>query len=518
MSGTCLFEKHSSRRVTMPVCSIRGISHDQTDSDTNMCRLPSEQGVRAMLGSAVPEDVTVARIQPLQSLRPQRIYQVHLSDNTSLRLVLPPISMWRPLRSEQASVATEVTAIDWLHQVLTRQSSSATPSSSRSARRGSEETSKQQNEDSKTLLGLLPSLVQHGQDTSTALRELFAFYEPSQGTAIALLEPKITVDPNSPERQQVDFEIGTFYRRFLIQPGLVSPTGRFGPLAAVIPLLQSSQPQRAQPGAGGLFGTGGAASWSVAFHSMLEGVLRDGEDMAVVLGYSTIRRHFRRLGYLLDDVTVPKFVVVDAAQDSNLLVERIPDGGDRGIRIAGLQSWSNCVFGDPLFATVFSDPADLPPPPPSDSFLRGLNSTASATSPPPPATSASTMTATSNYLSTLNPQLIEALPSAPVRLLFYRIYHILTRIVAEFYRPRPDSTTRELEARRKLNVVLAKLAEIPDDFLCPPETHYSSLPATPNSSTSTKSLSKREYSVARPTGEMSPAKRMRELEMPIPKK
>ncbi|KAK4179711.1 hypothetical protein QBC36DRAFT_231330 [Triangularia setosa] len=482
-----------------------------------MCRPPSEQTVRNMVGTSISQDVTVTKIQPFPSLRPQRVYRVDLSDNTTLHLVLPPLSMWRPLRSEQAIVATEVTAIDWLHQVLIRNSSSSSPCSSRSSGRGSEEINKQQNEDSKTLLRLLPSLVQHGQDTTTALRELFAFYEPSQGTAVALSEPKIPDDPNSPERQQIDLEVGTFYRRLLTQPGLVSPTGRFGPLAAVIPLLQPSQPPRTQPGAGGLFGTGGAGTWSVAFHSMLEGVLRDGEDMAVVLGYSTIRRHFRRLGYLLDDVTVPKLVVVDAAHDSNLLVERIPENDGGGIRIAGLQSWSNCTFGDPLFATVFSDPADLPPPPPSASFLKGFNST----SPPPPPSSASTVTAvTSNYLSTLNPQIIEALPSAPVRLLFYQIYHVLTRIVSEFYRPRPDSTTRELEARRKLNVMLAKLAEVPDDFLCPPDNHYSSLPATPNSSASasTKSLSKREHSVARPTGEMSPAKRMRELEVPIPKK
>ncbi|KAK0714315.1 hypothetical protein B0T21DRAFT_415556 [Apiosordaria backusii] len=485
-----------------------------------MCRLPSGQSVRDMLGKSIPLDVTVTRIQPFPSLGPQRTYRIDLSDNTTLHLVLPPFSMWRPLRSEQAIVSTEATAVDWLQQVFSRYSSSSSTSSSRSSRRGSEETSKQRNEDSEILLRLLPALVQHGQDTTTALRELFAFYEPRQGTALALLDPKLPDDPHSSERQQVDLELGTFYRRLLTQPGLVSPTGRFGPLAAVIPLLQPSQPQRTQPGAGGLFGTGGAGTWSVAFHSMLEGVLRDGEDMAVVLGYSTIRRHFRRLGYLLDDVTVPKLVVVDAAQDSNLLVERIPESGGGGIRIAGLQSWSNCIFGDPLFATVFSDPPDLPPPPPSLSFLRGFNSTSSSPSSSSPSTATATAV-TSDYISTLNPQIIESLPSAPVRLLFYQIYHILTRVVAEFYRPRPDSTTRELEARRKLNMVLTKLAEVPDDFLCPPaDSHYASFPATPNSSTgtSTKSLNKREHGVARPSGEMSPAKRLRELELPIPKK
>jgi hypothetical protein len=36
--------------------------------------------------------------------------------------------------------------------------------------------------------------------------------------------------------------------------------------------------------------------------------------------------------------------------------------------------------------------------------------------------------------------------------------------VSEFYRPRQESSARELEARKKLNEVLARLGEVGDDF------------------------------------------------------
>ncbi|KAK4194096.1 hypothetical protein QBC40DRAFT_321613 [Triangularia verruculosa] len=482
-----------------------------------MCRLPpSEQSVRDMLGTSVSPDVTVTRVKPYPSLQPQRRYQVDLSDNTILHLVLPPLSMWRPLRAEQAIVSTEATAVSWLRQTLARNPSlSNSPGSSQPSLPSLSSTAgkqqQQQIQNSETMLQLLPTLSHHGQDTTTPLREQFAFYEPSKGTAVGLLDPEIPDDLHSVERQQLDFELGGFYRRLFTQPNLVSPSGRFGPLAAVIPLLQLPQQQHqrtAQHQTGGLFGTSGAASWSMAFHSMLEGVLRDGEDMAVVLGYSSIRRHFRRLGYLLDDVTVARLVVVDAAEDENVLVERTLD---TGVRIRGLQSWAGCVFGDPLFATVFSDPRELPVRPPSEGFLRGVND------------SMATMATEGmgDWLEGMDTQIVEGKGSAGVRLLFYQVYHVLTRIVAEFYRPRPDSTARELEARRKLNVILGRLAEVPDGVLGPGDSHYSSYSPRPSSSSSSsmKTLgNKREHGVARPSGEMSPAKRMRELELPVPKK
>jgi hypothetical protein len=313
-------------------------------------------------------------------------------------------------------------------------------------------------------------------------------------------------------------------------------------------------------------GTGGAGSWSVAFHSLLEGILRDGEDMAVVLGYSAIRRQFRRLGYLLDEVSVARLVVVDGADEGNVLVRVLKDGeegeepgvgrkGDGGgaqchglqvddesvegevkdkhedyededgqeegkgkgmasagpatgegeakgegkegqtstnakepekrhstrrLRVTGLADWSSCVFGDPLLATVFSDPQQQQPP--SAGFLEGFNNGTKKIVQQGLYLDPAASTAKDPQLLPLDGDIIEDVDTAWIRLLLYQVYHAVVQIVREFYQPRPDSRDRELEARRKLNEVLARLAEVPDD-------------------------AKKKH--PRPSGEMSPAKRIK---------
>jgi hypothetical protein len=257
---------------------------------------------------------------------------------------------------------------------------------------------------------------------------------------------------------------------------------------------------------------------------MLEGVLRDGEDMAVVMSYPTIRRHFRRLGYLLDDVTTGRLVIVEGVARGNVLVEGVDgqqedveeekeegdDGEESGknkgkatyekvaaeeeddeeggepettqkedtqpqqtLKLTGLRDWSSAIFGDPLLAAVFSDPNQ---PLPSSAFLEGFNGKK-------PDSSADSRHTQLPY--PLNPSIIQNVETAWIRLLFYQVYHTVTRIVSEFYRPRQDSSVRELEARKKLNEVLAKLAEVPDN-------------------------TKKRHQ--RPSGEMSPAKRLRGAE------
>ncbi|KAK3496587.1 hypothetical protein B0T13DRAFT_399898 [Neurospora crassa] len=287
-------------------------------------------------------------------------------------------------------------------------------------------------------------------------------------------------------------------------------------------------------GEGGLVAADGARNWSTAFQSLLEGVLRDGEDMAVTMAYSQIRRHFRRFEHLLNEVKTPRLVVIDVADDTNTLVTvesttstngysnytTAPQpassasdnyiGTERRLTLTGLQDWSNCVFGDPLLATIFSDGV-------SESFMEGFetgpasthanhlggssrNTSASTHStntgvmsitaiteqttttraPAPTISSLPPPTeASSNSDNDIISSLIEDLPNAGIRLLLYQVYHAALCIVKEFYRPRSSpspsttttcssspppssfssspSTNRELEARRKLTEALNRL-------------------------------------------------------------
>ncbi|KAL2185992.1 hypothetical protein L209DRAFT_688592 [Thermothelomyces heterothallicus CBS 203.75] len=495
-----------------------------------MCQPPAEDIVREMLGPLLSEDVDIDKVQLLPSDRPLRVHQVLLSDGRTLHLVLPPVFMWRPLRAEQDMLASEAVTVRWVRQALARGDPDTGEKTSRSPL---------QPGPAATILPLVPNLLRRGQESQLP-DSSFAVYEPIRGTSLSLLPTQ----PTPASQREIDRQLGGLFRSLAT---LTAPTNRFGPLAAVI---GGDTPEPAHPLGGvaarlskglmegGLSATGGAGTWSVAFHSMLEGVLRDGEDMAVVIPYPTIRKHFRRLGYLLDEITIPRLVVVEGAGEANVLVaeegewkgderdgapeekgvggRRLDDGkGPPGpkqkkeetneeeqrrvqqqeqqrhqhqqqrqrrqrqqqiLKLTGLRDWSSAIFGDPLLATIFSDPVGNRQPP-SSAFLEGFN--------------AEDLDHNSGhdpgarrlpYPLDLDHTIIQGVDTAWIRILFYKVYHAVTRIVREFYRPRPDSSARELEARRQLNGVLAKLAEVSGD-------------------------AKKRH--PRPTGEMSPAKRPR---------
>ncbi|KAK4108173.1 hypothetical protein N656DRAFT_761974 [Canariomyces notabilis] len=518
-----------------------------------MCQPPSDQAVRDMLGPVLAADTAIKQVRPVQSLRPQRIYKVDLSDGRTLHLVLPPVSIWRPLRFEQGMVSSEAAAVRWISETLTRDTPAMTTITA---------TATSRIRPANINLSL-PTLLYHGQGSNNLLGSSYAVYLPptpspspsqpktelKEPTPLALL-PGPPLSPQ--ERHAVDKQTGALFRRLA---KLTSPSGRFGPLAAVVPpptpntttsdpttttttLTTGGGPGTGMGVIGGLSmsmstmaGTGGAGSWSVAFHSLLEGILRDGEDMAVVLGYSAIRRQFRRLGYLLDEVSVARLVVVDGADEGNVLVRgevkdkhedyEDEDGQEEGkgkwmasagpatgegeakgegkegqtstnakepekrhstrrLRVTGLADWSSCVFGDPLLATVFSDPQQQQPP--SAGFLEGFNNGTKKIVQQGLYLDPAASTAKDPQLLPLDGDIIEDVDTAWIRLLLYQVYHAVVHIVREFYQPRPDSRDRELEARRKLNEVLARLAEVHDD-------------------------AKKKH--PRPSGEMSPAKRIK---------
>ncbi|KAK3391601.1 hypothetical protein B0T20DRAFT_83633 [Sordaria brevicollis] len=500
-----------------------------------MCRQPSEQSVQAALSGIVPSHVTVHSLRPIASLRPQRIFEVNLSDGKTVLLSLTPQALFRLLRHEQSILASEAATVRWLREAIARNHSTRLTYP--------------------ILQRFLPTLLHASSHGPVELGSAYNVFEHQHGVPIALLPSP----PSSLERQRLDKHLGQLYRSL---SSITSPSGRFGPVAAVVPKFPGMElgDKSAGFGEGGLMAADGAKNWSTAFQSLLEGILRDGEDMAVTMAYSPIRRHFRRFAHLLNEVKVPRLVVVDLADDTNTLVsvERATKPAstngyvnymaapqptttssenmdiERQLTPSGLQDWSNCVFGDPLLATVFSDGV-------SESFMEGFETGPSTdisggsssrntsvsthhstntgvmsitaiteqttlppvvSSPPPPPPPQPTA---SDDISSV----IEDLPNAGIRLLLYQVYHAALCIVKEFYRPRSSqppstcsspsasgtgtttsstpsslSTNRELEARKKLTEALNRL-----ETAMPVSNLSLSLPSLPSHGNSPSSSS-----------------------------
>src|SRR3569833_336691 len=440
---------------------------------THMCQqLIPDETVRAALGSPATSSL---ELKAISSPRLQRMFKVRLTgDRRDMVLVMAPSSVLRLLRSERLLTLSESTVVRWLTE---RASPSGRPDDGDTSSRPPEQIP------DAALLSYLPRLVA-GAPLATGAAAPFNIFDPPPGLPISALDIPLTTR----ERVSVDYQAGVLVRRI---SQLVPANGKFGPAVAV---LAPSLGHRVA------VGVEAAGTWSVAFHSLLESALRDGEDMTVVLAYSAIRSHFRRLGHVLDGISTPRLVIVDAVDDTNLLVSRshrpelplshdtpqIPaaldeSGNDRDdkkedtdnprtpppttpdeptIAVTGLRDWGCCIFGDTLFAAAFCEQ-------PSESLLRGFSHNV-----------------VEHVGADRGPDggLDEDREPAQIRLLLYQCYHNVVRIVKEFYRPTGDSSKRELEARKRLHGVLAKLDQVED---WPRRRHR------------------------RPSGEVSPAKKPR---------
>lgn len=289
----------------------------------------------------------------------------------------------------------------------------------------------------------LPVLIAHSP-SCPELGTAFNLIEPTRGYPIlSLREPLAAI-----ERKSAGFQKGQLVRQI---SALRSPNYKFGPVVAV--LSPSYAP--AGPGNTGTSDGSGVESWGTAFLAMVEGILRDGEDLAVMMSYSLIRHHMQRLGHLLNAVTQPRLVVLDAGDDANVLVSLSEADGPGGmetrtISVTGLRDWSNCIFGDPLMTSIFceDDNAD---------FLDGFQT------PQPPSP---TMGDAGSPQGTPGESIIEDHENAHVRLMLYECYHAAVCVVKHFHRPAgPNGTRREMEARRRLASVLNRLAVIDEEVM-----------------------------------------------------
>ncbi|KAI1773720.1 hypothetical protein F4818DRAFT_99644 [Hypoxylon cercidicola] len=465
---------------------------------TSMERRHPLEAIRLVFRNALP-NVTVESINALPSRRLLRFFNIKVSDGRTLLLSLPPSPTLRLLRSERTMNLSEIAVTQWiLETVLVSSSQAGGPVheslgthrhiESQSWRDEQPTAFRGTQEPKESILRYLPILVAHSA-SSAELGSPFNVFEVTRGDSIAELATPLTKS----EKQTVDFQRGQFVRQL---SEFTSPDGFFGPAMAVIgPQSTDVDLQKSQQAN---IGSRGPRTWRQAFHSLLEGVLRDAEDMAVTISYEPIRGYFNRLAHFLDGVTVARLVILDASDESNVLIsrstkpteksnERRPspiasqqtkqsetgappeifessgytEGDDGGnlpnpsqptVNVTGLRDWSNCIFGDPLMAEVFNRG-------PTTEFLRGFRQPQGANLDTPTAASGEEVIDEIPY----DEGLIEDRESAATRLLLYECYHATVEVVKSFYRPGPNSSDGEIAARRRLATALRKLDDVDEE-------------------------------------------------------
>ncbi|KAI0798324.1 hypothetical protein GGR55DRAFT_693297 [Xylaria sp. FL0064] len=455
--------------------------------------------VRTIVESAIPT-VKVETVSTIPTKRLLRAFKVKLTDERTLLLnLLPPPS--RLLRYEKWFVQSEAAVVEWLSQGA-YQSQDRGPQYldekvagkklqgvSSMRRRAAQPYSDTSVSVKSQLLSYLPALIEHSS-TPTETCPAFGLFEPTPGDPISSLGNPLT----PAQRGSINFQKGLLIRRIA---NVTSPNGRFGQAALV--LKQSQAPEDSQAAARETKPDfDGADGWKKTFHLLLEGILRDGEDRAVTMSYELVRTIFHKFGHLLDAITTPRLVVCDADDDDIVLVSRSekarlkrehqdpdppesgptikiepcdsPSGFDQNmdedetttLEIRGLQDWSNCIFGDPLFATVFSHP--------TPEFERGFHQLHEAgkiksTGKPNKVKKeedddSSGADQDKEEVQQDIDDIIEDPDNAPTRILLYECYHATVAIVRQFYRPDANSSEREIAARRRLVAALAKLEHV----------------------------------------------------------
>ncbi|KFY39210.1 hypothetical protein V495_06077 [Pseudogymnoascus sp. VKM F-4514 (FW-929)] len=357
--------------------------------------------LKGVVGQLVP-DATLESVHEIPSTHITRLYTLNISGSRQLLLSLQPSLAVRLLRNEQALMLCEANLIHFLSKESTGTAIKSTP--------------EDDGPDGSLLSSLIPKMLKHSSNTKE-MGYPYTIFENVSGSSLSSQSIYLTVS----ERRHVDNQIGKLMRDLAL---ITSPSGTFGP---VLKVCRDPLAQGASSGAG----AGGAETWSLAFDALAESILRDGEDMSVLLPYEIIRRQFARLSWRLKAVTKPRLTLPDAGDDAVVLVERSEEEGplspEDSVRVTGLRHWSRGVFGDPLMASCFENP--------SEGFSAGWKGEA-------------------------DEDLIEDQEGAPTRMMLYRCYRAIVDIVIEYYRPRNESSRFEMDARKRLTGVLTELETV----------------------------------------------------------
>ncbi|TVY21996.1 hypothetical protein LARI1_G000047 [Lachnellula arida] len=387
----------SSRRPPMP---------SRPNLTSLLYSLPVRR-LKEILSHVVP-DATLGPVDELPSTQLPRLYSLSMSDDRKLLLSFAPSLTVRLLRQEASILSSEATLVYFI-----------AGSDCRPAEMAGSPDSEIETPNTVSLPEVVPKLLKHSSNN----REMaypYSIFEQTAGAPLSTLSVYLSL----PERRLVDRQVGSMARSLA---SLTSPNGTFGTVTQVMANPFSIALPSAPPVAG-------SQTWSEAFNTLLEGILRDGEDMSVLLPYETVREHCQRLSWHLDAINLPRLVILDAGNETNVMVDRGLDGNASSsstgghVKVTGLRSWSQGVFGDPLIGEAFDSP--------NEGFLEGWRAGGG------------------------NEDVIEDEANAEVRLLLYRCYRAVVSIVTEHYRPQADSSRRELDGRRKLTSALSELEKI----------------------------------------------------------
>lgn len=444
---------------------------------------PELDGLRAFVASVVP-GASVKRLHLLQSLGPIVYYRITTAvDRDDLAISFSPRTT-RLLRSECFAIRSESAVLQWLSQSAgdgcpTRPGNVAPSEAEAVSRSDAHATCPTPGcTRYRHPLQSLPKLVRHGTARYTGHGE-YNITMPVPGEPIAHVSAPIS----RAERSNLGFQIGQLLGHVSSQ---TSPSGKFGTALAILsPDLEDARDSSLWERPSKPDVNCRHDKWSDAFLSLLESTLRDAEDFKVAIRYEAIRDHVGRFKTFLDAVTVPRLVAVEAGEDANTLVavcdggvlqtsrDHHVDGTDsplpadqppgcpaiwpmdspsveleqaqqearHALRITGLREWSNCVFGDPLFASVLSRNA-------TPGLWAGLKHELRNRHP--------------GQQGTRQPDLLEDAEHAEVRRLLYECHHAVTAIVREYCRRHKDSDDREMPARKRLTQALRKLDSMDD--------------------------------------------------------
>lgn len=285
-----------SNRLARPSSIASSTSSSSTSSARSSSVSPDFLSIQRIIRSVFrTSKITVQHAEKLQAWLHQ-VYLARLADDTYLVLKCPPAYGTRVLRHEKHFLESERTTLETLHEY--------------------------------TQLPV-PQVIKHdSQGGAFGSPYLMMTYLP--GRRLSEIGGRLTPT----ERCSIDRTLGAY-------------VGALTALSAT----QFGTTRR-------VFAKKGCNTWKEAFLSLLEAVLRDGEDMLVTIPYESVRYYIGKCSHFLDEATQPRLVALNMCDPQNVLVD------EQSKRVTGLVGFSNVIWGDPLMCGGIADG--------NDAFFAGL--------------------------------------------------------------------------------------------------------------------------------------------------